>query len=244
MPTLLHVSDLHRTSDPRLTNDDLLAAIFSDSTRWEAEGISWPELIIVSGDLIQGVDVNASNQDSKIAAQYGEVSDFLHRMADKFVASDRSRVIIVPGNHDVHWGRSRQAMKLLEPCPDEILREAFGAESTVRWDWKTKKAYEVVDSKIYQSRFEYFKQFHSDFYAGLDPNPLLYGDSDLVFYEYLSLGLVVVGFASWFGNDCYCHVGEIDPSSVALSQKLLAESTAPVSCSRMASQYSRRTSGT
>ena len=106
MPTLLHISDLHRTSGPRLTNDDLLAAIFSDAIRWESEGISWPDLIVVSGDLIQGVDVDASNPDSKIEAQYAEVSDFLQRMAAKFVSSDRSRVIIVPGNHDVHWDAS------------------------------------------------------------------------------------------------------------------------------------------
>ena len=53
MPTLLHISDLHRTSGPRLNNDDLLSAIFSDAARWEAEGIPWPDLVVVSGDLIQ-----------------------------------------------------------------------------------------------------------------------------------------------------------------------------------------------
>ena len=228
MTTLLHISDLHRASDPRLANDDLLAAIFSDATRWESEGITWPDLVVVSGDLIQGVDVDASNPDSKIEAQYAEVSDFLSQLAAKFVDSDRSRVIIVPGNHDVHWGRARRAMKLLDTCPDGIAREAFTADSNIRWTWNEQKAYEIIDSKIYQSRFEHFKQFQADFYAGLDPNPLSYGDSDLVFVEYLSLGLVVVGFASWHGNDCFCHVGEIDQASVALSQKLLADSTAPV----------------
>ena len=228
MPTILHISDLHRTSDPRLTNDDLLAAIFSDATRWESEGISRPDLIVVSGDLIQGVNGDASDPDAEIQAQYDEVSDFLQRIAAKFVASDRSRVIIVPGNHDVHWGRSRQAMKFLDACPVGISQEAFKADANLRWDWNEQRAYEIVNSEIYQSRFEHFKRFQSEFYAGLEPNPLLHGGSDLVFFEDLSLGLVVVGFASWYGNDCFCHVGEIDPSSVALSQRLLAESTAPV----------------
>ena len=228
MPTLLHISDLHRTSDPRLTNDDLLAAIFSDATRWKSEGITWPDLIVVSGDLIQGVDVDASDPDSKIAAQYAEARDFLQQLAAKLVDSDRSRVIIVPGNHDVQWGCARRAMKPLDTCPDGIDREVLAADSNVRWNWKEQKAYGIVDSKMYQSRFEHFKQFQSTFYAGLNPNPLSYGDSDLVFFEYLSLGLAVVGFASWYGNDCFCNVGAINPASVALSQKLLSDSTAPV----------------
>ena len=41
-------------------------------------------------------------------------------------------------------------------------------------------------------------------------------------------GLVIVGFASWHGNDCFCHVGEIDSASLALSRKLLTDSNAPV----------------
>lgn len=42
MPTVLHISDLHRTSAPRLHNDELLAAIVSDSGRWRDEGIGPP----------------------------------------------------------------------------------------------------------------------------------------------------------------------------------------------------------
>ena len=38
------------------------------------------------------------------------------------------------------------------------------------------------------------------------------------------MGLVVAGFSSWHGNDCFFHVGEIEPTSLALSQKLVAES--------------------
>ena len=49
-------------------------------------------------------------------------------------------------------------MKLLDTCPDGISQEAFKADSNVRWDWKEQKAYEIMDHKIYQSRFEHFKQ--------------------------------------------------------------------------------------
>ena len=77
MPTLLHISDLHRTSTPRLDNDELLSAILSDAKRWEEEGIPYPEAIVVSGDLIQGTSVDHPNPDAEIASQYAEVGAYL-----------------------------------------------------------------------------------------------------------------------------------------------------------------------
>ena len=89
------------TSGPRFGNDELFAAIASDATRWGREGIPSPDLVVVNDDLIQGASVGT--QDSEIAAQYSEACGFLRKLAEEFVDSDRSRVVIVPGNHDVHW---------------------------------------------------------------------------------------------------------------------------------------------
>ncbi len=228
MPTLLHVSDLHRTSGPRLSNNELLAAIASDAWRWNREGIPSPDLVVVSGDLVQGACIDTPNADSEIAAQYSETSDFLQRLAAEFVDADLSRVVIIPGNHDVHWGRARNAMKPLATGPDGIARKAFEANSRVRWNWKEQKAYEIRDSDLYESRLKHFRRFRADFYAGLDPSPLSHSGSDLVFFEYPSLGLVIVGFASWHGNDCFCHVGEIDSASLSSSRELLVGSNAPI----------------
>ena len=151
----------------------------------------------------------------------------MQQLTGELVGSDRSKVIIVPGNHDVHWSRARQAMRLLEASPENIGVTAFEANSTTRWNWKEQKAYEISDSNLYESRFDHFRRFRADFYAGLDPSPLSHG-RDTVYFEYPSLGLVVVGFASWHGNDCFCYVGEIDSQALALSQRLLEESQAPV----------------
>ena len=57
-----------------MNNDELPAAIFSDAPRWEAKGIPWPDLIVVSGDVIQGVPADTQEPDSKIEAQYAEAS--------------------------------------------------------------------------------------------------------------------------------------------------------------------------
>jgi len=227
VPTLLHISDLHRTTAPRLGNDELLTAIFSDAKRWEQEGIPRPDLIIVSGDLVQGAPIGHPDSDSEVASQYVEVAAFLQQLTDVLVGSDKSKVIIVPGNHDVDWARARRAMRPLENCPDDIGITAFEANSLARWNWQERKAYEISESRLYESRFEHFRKFQSDFYKDLNPAPLCHG-SDTVYVEYPTLDLVVVGFASWHGNDCFCHVGEIDPQALNLSQKLLQDSQAPV----------------
>ena len=228
MPTLLHISDLHRTSGQHLKNDELLMAITNDAVRWEQEGIPCPDLIVVSGDLIQGAAADTADPDPEIEAQYVEVGDFLSRLAAHFVNSDLSRVVIVPGNHDVHWGRALRAMEPLTECPDRIGRKAFEATSNVRWNWRDQRAYTVADSGLYMSRFEHFRKFRAAFYAELNPNPLQQDESDLIFCDYESLGLVIVGFASWHGNDCFCPVGAIAAESLVVSQKLLAQSKAPV----------------
>ncbi len=241
MPTLLHISDLHRTSGPRIGNDELLAAITSDAMRWRGEGIPNPDLIVVSGDIVQGVSIGTSDPDSEIAAQYSEACDFLRRLAAEFVDSDRSRVVIIPGNHDVDWSRARNAMEPLADCPNEISSKAFESSSNVRWDWKEQKAYKISNSDQYESRFKHFRQFQAEFYSGLDPSPLSHSDGDLVFAEYPSLGLVIVGFASWHGNDCFCHVGEIDSASPGLITGTTCGLECPGCCCRVAPQHCRRT---
>ena len=102
MPTLLHISDLHRTLGPRLDNDELVTAIASDATRWKDERIPEPDLIVVSGDLIQGASIATRDPDTEIVGQYNEASKLLRHLADEFVDSNRSRVIIVPGKHWLH----------------------------------------------------------------------------------------------------------------------------------------------
>ena len=228
VPTLLHISDLHRTSQPRLNNDELLAAIVSDATRWSSEGIPRPEIIVVSGDLIQGAKLGAPDSDNEIENQYREAGNFLRRLGEEFVDSDQSRIIVVPGNHDVHWNRSQKGMKPIETCPEGIATKAFEAASSLRWNWRDLQAYEISDQHLYESRLQHFRKFQAEFYAGIKPNPLSHGCDDLFFVEYPDLGLVVVGFPSWHGNDYLCHVGEIDPALLAFSQTLVAKSKIPI----------------
>ncbi|MXZ92425.1 MAG: hypothetical protein F4Z05_13255 [Chloroflexi bacterium] len=229
MPTILHISDLHRTPGPRLDNDELLTAIINDSKRWEHEGIPNPDLVVVSGDLVQGVGTDTLDPDDQIQAQYEEANEFLLRLAEEVTDSDISRFVIVPGNHDVNWDRARRAMRPLDTCPPRINSLAFEANSRTRWNWRDQKAYEIFDENLYGARLQTFRDFQECFYAELHMSPLHRdNDSDLVYFDYPQLGLVVVGFASWHGNDCFCTVGEISSASLSLSQKLLSASQSPI----------------
>ena len=200
----------------------------SDAKRWDSEAIPWPDLIVVSGDLVQGVKWDHEDPDAEIAAQYAEAGDLLCRLAAEFVGSDRSRVMFVPGNHDVHWGRARSAMTPLSDCPRGIARDAFRPDSKIRWSWEDQRAYMITDTNAYESRYDHFRRFRAEFYGELGPEPIVDVGNDLVVAEYPSLDLIVVGFASWYGNDCFCHVGAIDPAAVAASRKLRADTSAQV----------------
>ena len=228
MPTILHMSDLHRTCHPLLDNDELLSSIRSDASRWHGDGIPPPDLIVVSGDIVQGTRIDDPNADAVLKAQYDEATDLLDRLTDEFLDSDRSRVVIVPGNHDVHWGRSRQAMEPLKECPSDIAGLAFVPNADLRWCWKEQRAYKITNRSSYDSRLQPFKEFLAAFYRDLDPSPIVDTSAYLFFTEYADLDLAVVGLPSWTGNDCFCHVGHINSATLAESQRLVANSQAAV----------------
>ena len=119
-------------------------------------------------------------------------------------------------------------MKPIEPCPSDIARQSLLPESGLRWSWEELQAYEILDQRVYSSRFEHFHRFRRDFYRDVEPDPFIPGDDDLLFFEYPNLDLLVVGFSSWHGNDCFCSVGEIAATPLALAQKLVAHSSVAV----------------
>ena len=47
-------------------------------------------------------------------------------------------------------------------------------------------------------------------------------DADLLFIEYPQYDLAFTGLSTWFGNDCYCHVGAIDPVLLARAQDAIS----------------------
>ena len=118
-------------------------------------------------------------------------------------------------------------MMRLDTCPSDIRKSAIESSSRVRWNWDDQRPYKISDIDMYDSRFEHFRQFRTDFYADVNPTPLSC-DNDNLFFSYPLLDIAVVGFSSWYENDCYCQVGDIDPTSINSSRAMLNKSSVSV----------------
>jgi len=225
--SILHISDLHRSPRNPITNDELLSALVSDRERYTHEdpGVPPPDAIVVSGDIIQGAPLRTPEHTVFLTEQYAVAEDFLDKLAKRFVDGDRSRIVIVPGNHDVDWNTARQAMSLVsaEDAPKDIAAELFRDYSRYRWNWNTRELYQIVNDEIYAKRLEPFWKFFGHFYAGV-PGLLrveCYADANL--FSLYDSHIGVAGFNSCHGNDCFAFHGMIRRDAIGRTHLDLTE---------------------
>jgi 3',5'-cyclic AMP phosphodiesterase CpdA len=112
--SILHISDLHRSPADPISNAELISALVGDRERYvnESPRIPAPEAIVVSGDLIQGLPLGTTDYETKLDDQYAVADEFLDELVKRFLDGDRSRVVIIPGNHDVDWNTALEAMEV------------------------------------------------------------------------------------------------------------------------------------
>lgn len=219
MITLLHISDLHRDAGSKLTTGSLLESLRLDRDRYVRDGIPSPDIAIVSGDIVYGVNSHDAASDAALQQQYDEALDFLARLADIFFAGNRDRIILVPGNHDVshpHVMRATQITDLpAEPEKRKMLARELASEGSVwRWAWADFALRQIVDHDLYHRRMEPFASFFSTFYEGrrefsLDPA------TQFSLHDFPELGVVVAGLSSCCDNDLFNRSARIHPDCVA-----------------------------
>jgi predicted MPP superfamily phosphohydrolase len=168
MYSILHISDLHRSSDDPISNEELLASLATDRERYTRSDppIRAPDAIVVSGDVIQGVGLGHKDSKKALKEQYEVAEDFLSRLADDFVQGDRSLVVIAPGNHDIDWNVAREAMELVPFADEPSPNTAFSPTSKFRWSWKDRRFYHIVNQALYDQRIDAYSQFVERFYRG------------------------------------------------------------------------------
>ena len=112
MLTILDIADLHRSHEQPVSNAELISSLLADCERYSAEqpAIPRPNAIVLSGDLVQGLPLNSPDYPYALKAQYDEALSFLVMLSEEFLQGDRSKLIIVPGNHDVDWNIAHQAL--------------------------------------------------------------------------------------------------------------------------------------
>jgi len=218
---ILHISDLHRSIIDPISNDELISALVSDRDRYIREDpkIPAPEAIIISGDIIQGVPLGTPDYEAELIKQYAVAEEFLDELGRRFVSGDRSKIIIIPGNHDVDWNTAFSSMGEIDikDLPANLGSLLFSETSLYRWDWKTRTAYRIIDKDLYSKRLDVFWRFFERFYAGV--GGLLkvdaFSDSNLFSLHEGKIG--VAAFNSCEGNDCFAFHGMIRKEVIARS---------------------------
>lgn len=215
--SILHISDLHKPENCNF--DNLFYSLQKDCEAYSSEGISKPEIIVVSGDLVEGS--KKDDAESIIEAQYEETSAFLNKLANYFLDGDKSRMIIVPGNHDYCYLTSKESMTL---SPEEELDNDFKlfkeAADYVRWNWKDRRYYHITDREQYSQRFMLFKSFYASFFKDIRDLPKSV-EQDSFIVELPSYRIAFVCFNSCHRLDHLNPVGCICPDAIAQAHERL-----------------------
>lgn len=176
-----------------------------------------PDLIIVSGDIVQGIRADMPEPDRNLREQYREAIEFLGRLAEAFVDGNRNKVVVVPGNHDVsayHFEQSLRRIDILADRKKELVTQLFSSGSQLRWSWSGFELYEIIDQALYTQRLAAFAEFYSEFYGGsrtYDLDPARQVD----IFDFPEFDLVVAAFSSCHNNDLFNRQGAIHPACIA-----------------------------
>jgi predicted MPP superfamily phosphohydrolase len=172
--SIIHISDLHRDPKNPISNVALLNSLIQDveNSKNEEPAIPTPQIIIASGDIIQGTGKATVNPEAVIREQYEQAELFLGELTDKLLGGDREKLVITPGNHDINFSKVLSALKEVDYASvDENKRREYagliwGQNSKFRWSWSDFKLYEIVNNKLYEERLGEFIDFYNRFYGG------------------------------------------------------------------------------
>jgi len=214
----MHISDLHRSPVDPISNEELISTLIADRDRYSSDvcPINPPNLIVISGDLIQGAPLYDPEHQSKIRVQYEIAYDFLSDLANRFLDGDNSKLILVPGNHDIDWNIAFESLQ--EVDPDSINMSLISAltakESPYRWCWTSRRLYKISDLSLYESRFAGFTEIHNKFYSNAHEKPI-------EIHPYCHLHKIddgrmfIAAFNSCYANDCFSYAGCIPERAIA-----------------------------
>lgn len=211
MLSVLQISDLHRSPSDPVTNAQLIATVLHEHDQAIRAGMAPVRAIVVCGDVIQGCKLGTLDFEHELTAQYKVAKDLLSQLARELLGGDMSRLIVVPGNHDVCWNTARIAMEEASPAEHEDAYNLLQRPGThFRWDWKDRRLYKIFDKARYVARLDAYRTFFTELYGDALPQTVngeawLYPVDDIIF----------VGFESCSGTDCFNHSAAINPDTIA-----------------------------
>lgn len=199
--TILHLSDIHRTRDEPAGNDELLHALRADFDQFARDGVPRPQAVLVSGDVSQSAE----------PSEYAEAAEFLAHLAE-VLELPREAIVVVPGNHDVHWPTSEDAFVTRRQQP-----RGLAPELVIPFGDRFLCARSEAD---YQQRFANFRSFFSDFTGLTYP---LARPEQFTIHHLPGLPVAVAGFNSCDLNDHERSQGVIHSGAIAAASEQLAD---------------------
>jgi len=215
---ILHLSDLHVTHDGRELNQ------LWGRARPAVAGQRF-DFVVVSGDLTQRA----------APSEYAKLKRFLEAEIEPLVIGDRAavktRVVIVPGNHDVDWNAEVFDTLALANARSDLAEQWFAdgmwRPATQPYRIKTghfghTSAFEIRAER-YHERFVAVQAFLSEYYAGKLVQPhrpfgLLdargTGTGDWQAHVFPDLHVALLGFNSCYRNDRYWHGAQIHEDAI------------------------------
>jgi hypothetical protein len=220
--SILHISDLHRDLTNELGNAPLLESLVRDIEQRYAKNdppILKPSICIVSGDLVYGAKAASPNFDTELTRQYNQANEILVGIADWLFEGDRSRIILVPGNHDVSYNHVLNAsQEIAIPSSgaerDALVTELFKHRSKLRWSWSSLSFRRITDEAMYAERLRDFATAYNTFYQGKRTFSLEPGLQRDIF-DFPHLDFTVLGLCSCNENDPLNRMASIHPDALA-----------------------------
>ncbi len=190
--TWLHLSDLHfRAKEQHKWDEDIVLRALLDDIRERIEGGLTPDVILVSGDI-------ASRGSPKEYALAGKFFDELLAATDL----PKTRLHIVPGNHDVDRQAISRGAKAIASSLDS--REAVNEVLAVD-----------VDRRLIFRKFKHYADFVNDYFAG----QLVFDDEHYFYVRYPDLDLVDRRVAVLGLNSAWLSAGDEDRGRLALGER-------------------------
>ncbi|MCP4680204.1 MAG: NACHT domain-containing protein [Deltaproteobacteria bacterium] len=145
--TILHLSDIHRTRDESVSNENILFSLSAELRRQQQdEGLPKPDLLVVSGDLTQ-----SAKED-----EYNDAYVLIDTLKNELTVPELSRVILVPGNHDINWDICETLFKAGPRQPEKTDPTLTHSQGGVHF-W--------TDEKTYIKRLDPFRVFYRKIYG-------------------------------------------------------------------------------
>ena len=163
---------------------------------------------------------------TRIDEQYAVAEEFLDELVRRFVDGDRSRLVMVPGNHDVDWNTAYSALEPVrnDSVPGDLRSELHAEDSLLRWDWKTRSLYRIANLEFYERRLAAFWRFFDRFYEGVPGLMTVQNPADVRLFSLCDDRIGVAAYNSCHGNDCFAFHGMIRQGSIARSDLDLNDS--------------------